>query len=180
MTDWSQDNTTMPQPQANIQNWLLKPYILSAGLKRVCNLVRVEVLNQTFRNAYDDEYLLVESTETPLVREVFLVGDETPMTFGRVIIPKNTYDQFFNDFDNLGENFIGEKLLYHRDAPRSTFQYAYLTETHPFNKTIFSKLPDRKAQPLWARRSVFRIESFPLLVTDIILPWVPEYVDAPR
>lgn len=179
MTEWSDDLNVLPQAHPNIQSWLLKPYILSAALKRVCSLLRVDVLEQTFKNAYDDEYPLISSNETPLVREVFLVGDEMPMTFGRVIIPKNTYDQFFNDFDSLGTNFIGEKLLYHRNAPRSAFQYAYLDESQPLNRSIFTYAKNKKPQPLWARRSVFYIENFPLLVTDIILPWVPEYVEAP-
>ncbi len=159
--------------------WLTKPYILSKALKRISKDITVKVLDQRFMSAISDEYMAlgIPQDELPFVRQVFLVGEnQVPLTYGRVVIPKQTYQAHFGDFEKLGSKLLGESLLYNNpDVIRSEFEFACL-ENDPRQIFVLEQLPDLPQQPLWARRSVFSIKQHPLLVTELFLPYLPAYI----
>lgn len=154
------------QPTANIQLWLTKPYILSHALKRVCKHFTLQLLAQGFAEAPLDDKTLIESYYIQssgflcFVREVQLLGDGLPLTYGRVTIPDETYHRHYDLFSTLDDKPIGEKMLYgNPDVRRSAFEYAFLPEKNR-----------------WGRRSVFFIKEDPLLITELIEPTIPAYV----
>lgn len=167
-------------PSIEINEWLTAPYILSQALKRVCNHLTLKVIGQKFSAAYQDEYqiLNIENTELPLVRQILLLGDEVPFTYGRVIVPLSTHQHHFSQFESLGSNLLGETMLYRNpDVTRGAFEYGYVEPAHPLATEVYGILPlDFLRQPLWGRRSVFWIKSLPLLVTEMMLPTLPPYV----
>ena len=167
-------------PGPDITEWLTKPYILSHALKRISKALTVKVLDQRFGHAYEDEYAILNITPDPLpfVRQVFLQGDdESPLTYGRVIIPNATYHVHFPQFETLGTNLLGETLLYNNpDVSRGPFEYVHVPPRHSLATQVYDHLPiDYPRQPLWGRRSVFWIKTAPLLVMELFLPLLPPY-----
>ena len=168
------------RPSPLIEEWLVKPRILSKALRRAVNSIQVKVLDQRFVKALDDEYavLNMQENELPFVRQVLLMGDnELPLTYGRVVIPPRTYQANLQAFEKLGERPIGETLLYNNpDVTRSEFAYSAYIAGYPIWDFIYQHLKDMPPQTLWARRSVFYIKENPLLITEVFLPFLPPYV----
>lgn len=167
------------EPPTNILDWLTKPFILSRALRKVCQTLSVQILNQDFNSAHNDEMDLIgldPSSPNPLVRQVFLKGDDVPFTYGRVVVPKSTYDLFLEKFSNLGTNLFGETLLYGDPTmKRQPFEWTYLNNTYTLFQEIENKLQHSSFHEAWARRSVFNIQGVPLLVTEVFLPSIPSY-----
>jgi chorismate--pyruvate lyase len=164
-----------PQPDSNIYNWLTKPYILSKALKQCCSGLTVKILSQSVSEIYNSEsFLLNISTDTQsFTRQVFLLGDGIPLTYGRVIVPPNTYKNHFSDFERLGGNLLGETMLYNNtNVKRGKFQYSVID-----NKSIlFEQISKYLLLPnvsLWCRCSLFYNNKDPLLVTEVFLPQLP-------
>jgi chorismate--pyruvate lyase len=158
---------------------LTKPYILSQALKRVCQQFSVKVLEQQFSPIFNNEaaVLGINPTDTAFVRQVFLQDDYTPLTYGRVVVAPVTYDHHFAEFQSLGNLPIGETLLYNNpDVLRSAFEYALIEASSDLGSLVYQHLGQASNTPLWGRRSVFKIKSEPLLVTEVFLPALPDYV----
>ncbi len=173
--EWVRDLKELPlQPSEPILSWLTKPMILSDALKRHYQTFCVRVLFQHFALASRDECeaLGMKESNEVFVRQVLLEGDNEARTVGRVIVPLSTYHNHRTHFQQLDNKPIGETLLYHRsDVIRETFEYAFVKE-------IDSQVPFSE-HGLWSRRSVFRLQNDPLLVTDLFLPTLGFYVSAP-
>lgn len=166
------------QPSPNILNWLVKPYVLSQALRQVCTALTVNVLSQQRVSPFFDEHTKLNLTDNdlPLVREVLLEGDGIPFTYGRVVVPTSTYQTYFKDFDTLGSQPIGEKLLYNNpNSRRGAFEYAIMEVGSPASLSLFLNLNKISQQTLWGRRSVFTLGHSPLLVSEFFLPTLPEY-----
>jgi len=120
----------------------------------------LQVISWESGSAFIDEAtrLGLKNTAWVMLRQIFLKGDGVPWTFGRLVVPEQTYLQHAEKFDNLGERLLGETLLHNNPAvERSPFEYALL------------------GQGVWARRSVFTLEGAPLLLTEAFLPAIPLY-----
>ncbi len=184
MTDlqWVSDISQLAAaPPTLIHEWMAKPYILSQALKRICNTLSVKVIDQRFEKAFDNEYKVLEmqSNEVPFVRQVLLQNeDNIALTYGRVIIPPQTYELHFSQFEKLGTNLIGETLLYNNpDVTRGPFEYVYVNHTHEWAQQVFAAQSQNVTPAdLWGRRSLFSIKSTPILVTELFLPSLPSYV----
>lgn len=166
------------KPTKEIADWLTKPFILSQALRRVCQTLTVNVISQEFAVAFEDEYeiLDIDKKELPLVRKVFLEGDNHPLTYGRVIVAPITYRHHFSQFDMLGESPIGESMLYHNpDVTRGPFEFIALDENTLLFQEAALKYPTAIQAPLYGRRSVFWMKQDPLLVTELFLPALPPY-----
>lgn len=127
---------------------------LSARLRRGCKQISVRVDSQGLSSAFGDEQKILAINENnTLIRKVHILGDQKPLVHGRVVVPNLTYRKFQVEFDQLGNKLLGETLLYDRpEVTRSPFQYAKVAEN------------------LWARRSLFVMEGYNLLVTEVFLP----------
>lgn len=148
----------------HIYPWLAKPYSVSAIMKKICSALTVQVISQQFASATNDEQSLLKRSENnSLIRQVVLHGDGVAWSQGRVVVPHATYLQYKNAFDNLGNNLIGETILYaNSNTKRSLFEYAKITN---------------QQETLWARRSVFNLNGFNLMVMEAYLPTIPVYPD---
>ncbi|MFI4937321.1 MAG: chorismate--pyruvate lyase family protein [Candidatus Berkiellales bacterium] len=178
-SSWVADPLTLsPLPSTNINAWLTKPKILSQALRHFCQQLTLKLIAQEFGLAFEDEYAILnlQPEALPLVRRIFLLGDDIPWTYGRVVVPAVTYEHHLAQFASLGANFLGEKLLYNNpDVQRSRFEYIALDESHPLFEQVNKDLATPLSAPLYGRRSVFTIKEDPLLVTEVFLPHLPEY-----
>lgn len=157
----SELNKLSDQPDVNTAKWLTKPYVLSAMMKKCFSTFSLSILSHRFDtpSVDDKNKLALDPTEQPFIREVELLGDGVPMTYGRVTIPLATYQRYQSLFETLDNQPMGEKILYNNpNVTRSSFEYAYLTE-----------------KAYWGRRSIFFMGDAPLLVTEGFYATLPEY-----
>jgi chorismate--pyruvate lyase len=159
-------------------NWLAKPYSVSKVFKELCQQLSVQVISQQEEPALADEQQLLNIKEdNSLIRQVYLCGDGVPWSYGRVIVPQATYQQYKNSFDNLGGSLIGETMLYgNPDAVRGPFEYAKINIKNELFNLALQGVELAKLSHLWGRRSVFQLlQDYRLLVMEIYLPPTPSF-----
>ncbi|HTJ53408.1 MAG TPA: chorismate lyase [Cyclobacteriaceae bacterium] len=171
-----------------VRGWLYKPHVLSQALKKVCHEFCVEVTSQSMKPLYSDEVAALKCYETPFgyIRETYLGEKGNPLVYARVTMPFSTYQARREELDNLGDRPIGETILY-KDATlsRSEFEVKRITENDELlfdamvHENFYKAVVQRKARlpELWARRSMFKLSGNPLLITEVFLANLPDYVD---
>ena len=129
--------------------WLLDSQSLTAKLRDKYIDFKVNVLSQQKNKPFDCELKLLGSVshKAIFVREVELIGSNTPVVFARSVIP-HTDDT--NIILKIGSKPLGEILFNDPNIKRGQL------EVGEFNN-------------LWARRSTFSIGITNLLVTEIFL-----------
>nr|WP_242521455.1 chorismate lyase [Motiliproteus sp. SC1-56] len=144
------------------RGWLLDSGSLTRRLKRAsAGDFRVEVLFQGWSRPTLSEAraLGIAPSQQVLVREVRLWGLGEPWVCARSIIPATTLTGPQRRLKFLGERPLGAVLFNDPSMHRGPIETAQL----PLNGT-------RTRTRAWARRSVFRLEGKPLLVSEIFLP----------
>jgi chorismate--pyruvate lyase len=156
---WTTDLFSL-NPDPNIQAWLTTPQNLAARCRLVCQTLTLHLIQQDFSTcSLSEKDQLDADTTDCFLREIILLGDGKPFSYGRVVIPLSTYQIYESDFIALGQRFIGETLLYtNPKTTRSQFEFAYLPIPIPGQANV-----DR-----WARRSRFQMNGQdPLLLTEV-------------
>lgn len=159
-------------------NWLIRPYVLSKALRRICNEFSVQLISQEFGFLNDDETEVLNGApfEMGLVRQTFLKGDGNTYVYARVVIPKQTYISNKEMLRIIGEKPIGENFLYNNPKmSRSIFQIKLLKPHHQLYKNAVN-FTDEKPPELWARRSVFHLDNDPLVISEVFFDAIPDYV----
>jgi chorismate-pyruvate lyase len=171
-----------------IWDWLHKPFVLSKALKKVCNDFSVHVADQSIKSMYTDEAAALNCDEgtNGYVRETYLGDKNNPLVYARVTMPPSTYRSKKTELDNLGNRPIGETILY-KDATliRSEMEVKRITQN---DELLFDALVHQnfylaavakaaRLPELWARRSIFKLSGNPLLVTEVFLANIPDYID---
>ena len=142
-------------PKSTIYALLTSTAALSQQLRAKCDVLTVQVIKQEIARPTIEEQLLLNALEdNSFIREVYLVGDEHPLVYARVVAPKRTYVHFKEALDNLGEKFLGEAFIYKHPYTRSAFQYCLINK-----------------QP--TRRSVFELDSYKILVQESFFITLP-------
>ena len=135
---------------------------------------RVRVMHQGWGNAlYSENRLLgMRRGETALVREVELLGRDTPWVFARTLIPASSLRGGARRLANLGEKPLGAVLFSDPGMRRGSTQIARLLPRHPLYGAATVSLAV-KPEELWGRRTLFYLAGKPLLVNEIFLPDLP-------
>lgn len=139
--------------------WLGHQGPLSHALKLLCTELTVQIISQQLDIASSDEQQLLNIQEkNSFIREILLCGDHVPWVKGRVVAPYTTYLRFKPELDLLGNKLLGETILYNKnEVIRSKFEYM------------------QDDNNLWARRSVFDLAGYKLMVMETFLPKLPSY-----
>jgi chorismate-pyruvate lyase len=186
---WKNVNSTEAgHPPETLRQWLYKPFVLSKALKKVCQNFYVEITDQRIKPLYADEVALLKCYETPYgyIRETYLGEAGNPLVYARVTMPHDTYTANKEALDNLGARPIGETFLYKNPSlTRSEFEVKRITQDdellfdalvhHNFYEAVIQK--QTRIHELWARRSVFTIAGNPLLITEVFLSNIPDYIE---
>jgi chorismate-pyruvate lyase len=171
-----------------VRDWLYKPHVLSHALKKVCHDFCVEVTDQRIKALYADEVAALKCYEDPhgYIRETYLGGKNNPLVYARVTMPSVTYMARKEELDNLGNRPIGETILY-KDAnlSRSHMEVKRITENDELlfdamvHKNFYDAVIQKNARlpEMWARRSMFKLSGNPLLVTEVFLANLPDYIE---
>lgn len=111
-------------------------------------------LGEYFRRHFADWKIVLLSTNWQdesgfFIREIYHEGGGRILAYARVEVPEATFFHFHIELQNLGSGSIGDYFLFVKeDVVREEFEI-FQTE---------------KGE--WARRSVFRIEGYPLTITE--------------
>jgi len=108
--------------------------------------------------------MVLQKAHSALVRQVLLCCDEQPLVYARTVIPVTTIQGAQRRYANMGNRPLGAMLFADRTMRREAVEVSMLPAAHEANQYTNSN------DPIWGRRSVFRVSGKPLLVSEYFLP----------
>ena len=108
--------------------------------------------------------MALSKVHSALVRQVVLCCNEQPLVYARTVIPVTTIQGAQRRYANMGNRPLGAMLFADRTMQREAVEVAILPATDVANQYTSSN------EPIWGRRSVFRVSGKPLLVSEYFLP----------
>lgn len=146
------------QPPRALRPWLTDQGSLTRLLQKASGGdFSVRVLTQRIGcpSAAEAQALGLRPRQRALIREVLLCGHGEPWVFARTLIPIRTLCGRQRALRHIGARPLGALLFRAPDMRRDPLQIASLTGA--------------QGEPLWARRSIFRLADKPLLVCEVFL-----------
>lgn len=156
-----------------LQTWLFSRDSLTQRLRDHCQKTfQVEVLTETWQYPLLSEAkaLNIPFREYVRVRHVYLHCNHQAWVFARTVMPRQTLTGQYRRLARLGNYPLGSILFSGQRFQRSDLQIAQL---HPSHLLHHQQLSDKL---LWARRSIFHLSDKSLLVNEIFLPEMVEYL----
>ena len=101
-----------------------------------------------------------------LIREVILLGDGVPWVYARSVLPMTTLTGSLRKLRRLDNRPLGALLFQSPSMTRELVEVACHTSANAKLPVVLGHIDT----PLWGRRSVFRLNRKPLLVSEIFLP----------
>lgn len=148
-------------------HWLFDASSLTSRLINLCGKdFTVRVISQRWQVLGSEEAsaMSLNHSGAALVRQVLLCCNGVPMVYARTIIPAITIQGAQRRYANMGNRPLGAILFADRTMLREEVQVAKLPASHDAHQYTESK------QPVWGRRSVFRVSGKPLLVSEYFFP----------
>jgi len=136
---------------------------------------RVEKIAQRFRIPNEDEYFALgrPTHKRALVREVILHADGKPVVLAHSIAARRDLSGAWRALRGLGNRPLAEMLFTDPLVRRSPIEYSRVDSRHPLWRRA-RQVFGRTFPPLWVRRSLFRKQGRPLMVTEVFLPAILE------
>jgi len=158
--------------QRVLRPWLVERGSLTARLKRQYPDFSVQVLSQAWRKPNVDEQALLQASATTRawVREVMLMGQGQPQVFAHSVIARKDLRGEWHGLRHIGRVPLGAALFANVRVNRGQLHYRKLSKRHPLYQALCHYFPPARQQPIWARRSLFCLRHFRLLVTEVFLP----------
>lgn len=160
-----------PPALGRLSAWLASPGSLTRRIRRACGDFRVRRMRQHAARPHADEAgpLGLGAFRLALVREVVLMGDGRPLVFGHSVVARGYLRGPWRSVRFLGSRPLAEALYLDPTIRREALAFCRLDRRHPLYRRICK---DLGAMPptLWARRSLFRRQGAPLMVTEVFLP----------
>lgn len=147
--------------------WLFDASSLTARMIDLCGKdFSVRVISQHWQklSAEEASAMSLNHVRSALVRQVLLCCGDQPLVYARTVIPVTTVQGAQRRYANMGSRPLGAMLFADRTMRREGVQVTRLPAKHEVNK--YTKI----AEPVWGRRSVFRVAGKPLLVSEYFLP----------
>jgi chorismate--pyruvate lyase len=148
--------------------WLAEPGLLTARVRAACGaatrlrLLKLEPAPMDRRIA---RRLGVDDVAC-LLREIEFTCGASRWIFAQSVFPQSTVERY-PWLRELGENGLGESLSAVEDVRREPLEYLELQASHPLAQAAGTP---GDAEPLWARRAVYRLGGWPILVQEVFLP----------
>lgn len=160
----------MPNLPRSLASWLFDRDSLTTRLTSHCDVFSVVVLNSGACDISPAEQLLFPDIEMPLnCREVLLLCDGVPQVYARSLIPSQALEQSDIGLKKLGNNSLGQVLFQAPQAQRGPIEVSQFNQCSSI-ANLASQLNLTPTQSLWGRRSLFTLQHYPLLVSEIFLP----------
>ena len=152
------------------RDWLLDTGSLTQRLIDASdNKLSVQILNQRIDipRFTEQRALKLPSKRLTLIREVVLLANSTPWVYARSIIPLTTLTGRLRKLRHLDNQPLGALLFRDPTMTREAVEVACHTKVNAKLPTTLLGGPQKS---LWGRRSVFRLDAKPLLVSEVFLP----------
>jgi chorismate--pyruvate lyase len=165
---WAAFEDCVTRVPAMLAPWLVEPGLLTARVRAACGaatrlrLLRLEPAPMDPRVA---RRLGVDDV-TCLLREIEFTCGASRWIFAQSVFPQSTV-QHNPWLRELGENGLGESLSAVEDVRREPLEYLELQASHPLAQAAGRPVD---TSPLWARRAVYRLGGWPILVQEVFLP----------
>lgn len=160
---WQSDEAPLPLAVAD---WLLHTDSLTQKLQQICGQLQVQVTQAGWQavdflptfamaDATADEDAKKDDDQPAWLREVILLGDQTPWIFAQTILPKTTIDSVAQAVPTLGDQPIG-LWLFPQKPKRLRLEWGIDPETNGY-----------------ARRSLLALHGQPIAIYEYFLPQFP-------
>jgi len=155
--------------------WLYDPASLTLRLQQASGGdFRVQVLSQGRQRPLLNERLALGMGhhEYGMVRQVLLICKGEPWVYARSVIPARTMSGAGRQLSMRGNRPLGAFLFANNSVVREPMEIACVHPDEMIYDDAVAGL-GLKQQKVWGRRSVFRFEQKPLLVSEFFLPSIP-------
>ena len=162
----------------NIFQWLRDKGSLTTRIRYNCKeRFRVNVLEQGWGRPFysEQQQLSMRNKERAVIRAVHLLCDDIPWVFARTLIPASSLRGPAKRLTMLGDKPLGAVLFADPTIKRGQTQVARLLPRHPLFSYATRRIDPQPAE-IWGRRTIFYLAGYPILVNEIFLPDVPEYL----
>lgn len=158
-----------------LRTWLTCRGSLTRRLKAHCARFRVHPVATGLACANADEHapLHLRPGSLAYVRDVLLMCDQHPVVFAHSVLRCAGLRGGWNGITRLGTRPLGEALFNDPRIRREALGYRQIDARHPLFRAVRRNHP-LSTRAVWARRSVFRLNGHPLLVTEVFLPEIDE------
>lgn len=172
MTRWKR---MAPAHSDRFRPWLVYPGSLTWRIVARCEHFEVELVSQRLRHPNEDEYRALgrPAHKLAFVREVLLHADGRPVVMAHSIVSPRDLRGAWRSVKGLGTRPLAEVLFADRRVRRAPFEFARVDPAHPLGERA-RQLTGLGLGALRARRSLFRLQGRPLLVTEVFLPALAE------
>lgn len=155
-----------------LRSWLQEKGSLTVRLKRHYADFAVKPLRQGWIKPNLDERSLlgIPPGQSVWVREVWLTGNGQPKVFAHSIISRRHLRGPWHTLRRIGRRPLGGALFADARVQRGNLHFKKLPVVHPLYQSVASRMRVTHGQALWARRSLFRLHQYSLLVTEVFLP----------
>lgn len=155
--------------------WLNDAKNLVTSLSKGYSEIILDKISQSFTNVNQLEASLL-AIKTALVRQITLSSINETLVFARTIIPRDTYDFFSQEVDNLGTKPIGDNLLFEKSKfTRDEFIIRKLS-----SNDFYQEANRHIQQEIFSRSSIFTYkdnQKLKFLITEYFLV-LPEFCNA--
>ncbi len=158
--------TRAPQ---SLRPWLAEPGLLTARVRAACGeamSLRMLRLERAALALPLRDRLGVEDADC-LLREVEISCGTNRWIFAQSVFPVSTVGRY-PWLGELGDKGLGESLARVADVRREPLEYAELAPTHELARAALGDGGSSRA--VWARRAIYRLGSWPILVQEVFLP----------
>lgn len=161
------------------RDWLLDTGSLTQRLMQAsAGELSVQVLNQSVQLPRLSEMraLSLPPRRLALIREVILFGKGQPWVYARSVIPLGTLTGRLRKLRHLDSRPLGALLFSDPSMSREPVEVACISSSNAQLPPALNEI----TSALWGRRSVFRLDQKPLLVSEIFLPAFKPYNQSPH
>lgn len=154
-------------------HWLIDGGSLTSRLQRASKRFAVKPIYVHYAKPYEDEVALLnlKKSKLALVRDVHLISNGTPVVVAHSILPRNSMRGRWHGLGRLGNKPLGGALFTNPKVMRTPLAYKKLLPHHDLYALVAQSI-DVVPSFLWARRSIFKLNTAVILVTEIFLPEV--------
>ena len=154
---------------AALRPWLEEPGLLTARVRAACGPSTGLRLLKIAPAPIDPGVRRRLGVEDAIgyVREIEITCGATRWIFARSIFPQSTV-QRHPWLRDLGDNGLGESLSAVEDVRREPLEYVELDGRHEL--AVAAGVASSPGAPVWARRAVYRLAGWPILVQEVFLP----------
>jgi chorismate-pyruvate lyase len=155
-------------PPAELIPWLVEPGLLIDRVRALCaGQTRLRLLRLEPSELQGQIKLQLQVNDNRcLLREIEISCGKQRWIYAQSVLPDSTVDRF-PWLRELGHSGLGESLSRAGGVTREAFEYLRLPAEHEL--ALAAGAQETSAAPYWARRAVYRLDGWPLLVQEVFM-----------